>query len=174
MNRQDDAGVVRAWRCGLSGVPRQGGVDGRGGRDRRTAGGVHRRVLPDLGERLGVKLLPKVVKSQAEWKKQLSRVSYDVSRREDTEIPFTGATWNNHSKGLYRCICCDTALFSSETKFESGTGWPSFWQPISTQNVVERRRARSACAAAYRAGAATRTSATCSTMDRSRLAFATA
>jgi peptide-methionine (R)-S-oxide reductase len=91
----------------------------------------------DLGERLGVKQLPKVVKSQAEWKKQLSRVSYDVARREDTEIPFTGATWKNHAKGLYRCICCDTALFSSETKFESGTGWPSFWAPLDRQNIVE-------------------------------------
>jgi peptide-methionine (R)-S-oxide reductase len=91
----------------------------------------------DLGERLGVKMLPKVVKSQADWKKQLSRVSYDVTRREDTEIPFTGKTWNNHSKGLYRCVCCDTALFSSETKFESGTGWPSFWAPLDRQNIVE-------------------------------------
>jgi peptide-methionine (R)-S-oxide reductase len=89
----------------------------------------------DRGERLGVKQLPKVVKSQAEWKKQLSRVSYDVARREDTEIPFTGATWKNHAKGLYRCICCDTALFSSETKFESGTGWPSFFEPAVAENV---------------------------------------
>jgi peptide-methionine (R)-S-oxide reductase len=93
----------------------------------------------DAGEPLGVKELPKVVKSQAEWKKQLSRVSYDVARREDTEIPFTGATWKNHDKGLYRCICCDTALFSSETKFESGTGWPSFWAPLDKQNIVEHK-----------------------------------
>jgi peptide-methionine (R)-S-oxide reductase len=91
----------------------------------------------DAGGRLGVKELPKVVKSTAEWKKQLSKTSFDVTRREDTEFPFTGATWNNHQKGIYRCICCDTALFSSDTKFESGTGWPSFWQPIDKQNIVE-------------------------------------
>jgi peptide-methionine (R)-S-oxide reductase len=91
----------------------------------------------DAGSRLGVKELPKVVKSSAEWKKQLSKTSFDVTRREDTEFPFTGTTWNNHQKGLYRCICCDTALFSSDTKFESGTGWPSFWQPIDNQNIVE-------------------------------------
>jgi peptide-methionine (R)-S-oxide reductase len=91
----------------------------------------------DAGDRLGARQLPKVIKSQAEWKNQLSRVSYDVTRREDTEIPFTGATWNNHAKGLYRCVCCDTALFSSETKFESGTGWPSFWAPLDKQNIVE-------------------------------------
>jgi len=92
----------------------------------------------DDGTRLGEKQLPKVVKSAAEWRKQLSKTSFDVTRREDTEFPFTGATWNNHQKGLYRCICCDTALFSSDTKFESGTGWPSFWQPIYKQNIVER------------------------------------
>src|SRR5262245_56386517 len=65
----------------------------------------------DTGALIGVKELPKVVKSAAEWRKQLSKVSFDVTRREDTEFPFTGATWNNHQKGLYRCICCDTALF---------------------------------------------------------------
>jgi peptide-methionine (R)-S-oxide reductase len=91
----------------------------------------------DAGERLGVKELPKVVKTEAEWKKQLSKTSFDVTRRADTEFPFTGATWKNHDNGLYRCICCDTALFSSDTKFESGTGWPSFWQPLDKQNIVE-------------------------------------
>ncbi|MEC5387999.1 peptide-methionine (R)-S-oxide reductase MsrB [Uliginosibacterium sp. H3] len=81
--------------------------------------------------------LAKVVKSEAEWRKQLSSISFDVTRKEGTERPYSGATWNNHDKGLYRCVCCDTALFRSDTKFDSGTGWPSFWQPIAKENVSE-------------------------------------
>ncbi len=79
----------------------------------------------------------KVVKSEAEWKAQLDEASFQVARQAGTERPFTGPTWNNHEKGLYNCICCDTAAFNSDTKFESGTGWPSFYQPIAKQNIVE-------------------------------------
>jgi peptide-methionine (R)-S-oxide reductase len=89
------------------------------------------------GVSLGIARVPKVVKSDAQWRQQLSALSYDVTRRQGTEIPFTGLTWNQHASGLYHCICCDTALFDSRTKFESGTGWPSFWQPISKNNVAE-------------------------------------
>ena len=89
------------------------------------------------GKSLGRAEIPKVVKSEADWKKQLSSEQFEVTRRADTEQPFTGVYWNNHADGLYRCICCDTALFDSHTKFESGTGWPSFWQPISRINVAE-------------------------------------
>ncbi|HTW35597.1 MAG TPA: peptide-methionine (R)-S-oxide reductase MsrB [Rhizomicrobium sp.] len=89
------------------------------------------------GKDLGREEVAKVVKSEDEWRKLLSPESFDVTRHADTEQPYTGATWNNHADGLYRCICCDTALFDSRTKFESGTGWPSFWQPISPINVVE-------------------------------------
>jgi peptide-methionine (R)-S-oxide reductase len=77
------------------------------------------------------------VKTEAEWKQQLSPDAFEVTRRAGTEPPFTGAYWDNHAKGLYRCICCGTALFHSDTKFESGTGWPSFWQPIAKENVLE-------------------------------------
>jgi peptide-methionine (R)-S-oxide reductase len=78
----------------------------------------------------------KVVKSDAEWRQQLSANAFDIARRADTEMAYTGSYWNLHQTGLYRCICCDTALFSSQTKFDSGTGWPSFWQPIAAENIV--------------------------------------
>jgi peptide-methionine (R)-S-oxide reductase len=79
--------------------------------------------------------LPKVVKSEAEWQKMLSPDAFDVTRHAGTEAPFSGAYVNLHDKGVFNCICCGTALYSSATKFESGTGWPSFWQPIAPQNV---------------------------------------
>ena len=81
--------------------------------------------------------MPKVVKSDAEWQQLLSPISFEVARREGTERAYTGDTWNNHDHGFFRCICCDKAVFSSDTKFDSGTGWPSFWQPIAKENVVE-------------------------------------
>jgi peptide-methionine (R)-S-oxide reductase len=89
------------------------------------------------GKKTGKVVVAKVVKSDSEWQKQLSQISYEVSRQAGTERPFTGELLNVHDRGLFRCICCDTAVFSSDTKFESGTGWPSFWQPIAHENVVE-------------------------------------
>jgi peptide-methionine (R)-S-oxide reductase len=91
----------------------------------------------DSGKSDGVVRVPKIVKTDEQWKAQLSPISYNVTRHEGTERAYTGATWNNHISGIYRCICCDTALYDSRTKFESGTGWPSFWQPISKKNVVK-------------------------------------
>ncbi|MBI5472727.1 MAG: peptide-methionine (R)-S-oxide reductase MsrB [Ignavibacteriae bacterium] len=79
----------------------------------------------------------KVAKSDAEWKKQLNALQFDVTRKKGTERAFTGEYWDNHEKGIYKCVCCGTDLFTSETKFESGTGWPSFWQPIARENVKE-------------------------------------
>jgi peptide-methionine (R)-S-oxide reductase len=89
------------------------------------------------GRRMGTQRVPKVVRSDDEWRRLLSPLSFDVTRRAGTERAFTGATWDNHADGLYRCICCGTALFDSRTKFDSGTGWPSFWQPIARTNVAE-------------------------------------
>ncbi len=91
----------------------------------------------DTGQREDIVTLSPVVKTDAEWKQQLSHDSFEVTRHAATERPFSGEYWNNHDKGLYRCICCGTALFSSDTKFESGTGWPSFWEPIAKENVRE-------------------------------------
>lgn len=89
----------------------------------------------DNGTRLGVETVEKVVKSDAEWRRSLSSDEFDVTRRADTERAFSGAYYDNHQPGLYRCICCGNALFSSNTKFDSGTGWPSFWAPIAKENV---------------------------------------
>jgi peptide-methionine (R)-S-oxide reductase len=87
------------------------------------------------GKRLGAARLQKVVKADVEWRKQLSAQSYQITRQHGTEYPFSGAYWNLHERGIFRCVCCDTALFSSAAKFDSGTGWPSFWQPIAEENV---------------------------------------
>jgi len=78
-----------------------------------------------------------IVKSDEEWRKQLSPASFTVTRHEGTERPYSGQYNDHHGDGLYHCICCDTPLFDSRTKFESGTGWPSFWKPISSANVHE-------------------------------------
>jgi peptide-methionine (R)-S-oxide reductase len=89
------------------------------------------------GKTLGISRVPKVIKSDADWRAQLSALAYDVTRREGTERPFSGEYAESRGDGLYRCICCDTTLYDSRTKFDSGTGWPSFWQPISASNVVQ-------------------------------------
>jgi peptide-methionine (R)-S-oxide reductase len=89
----------------------------------------------DSGERKGVVRVARVVKPDEIWRAQLSALAFQVARQRGTERPFSGAYWNLHEKGLFRCVCCGTALFSSAAKFDSGTGWPSFWQPIAEQNV---------------------------------------
>ena len=104
---------------------------------RLQAGSTVRIVEFDsAGNSKGVQTVDKVVKSNAEWKKQLNAEQFDVTRREGTEPAFTGKYAKNHDAGIYRCICCATALFNSDTKFESGTGWPSFWAPIAKENVT--------------------------------------
>ncbi len=89
------------------------------------------------GTKTGAVTVPRLIKTDDEWRRQLSAAAYRVTRHEDTERPFTGSLLNEHDSGLFRCICCDLALFSSDAKFDSGTGWPSFWQPIAEENVVK-------------------------------------
>ncbi|WP_294644036.1 peptide-methionine (R)-S-oxide reductase MsrB [uncultured Aureimonas sp.] len=79
----------------------------------------------------------KVHKSDAEWREQLTPEQYQVARGHGTERPFTGPNWDQKADGLYTCVCCDRPLFRSETKFDSGTGWPSFYQPVDPTSVDE-------------------------------------
>jgi peptide-methionine (R)-S-oxide reductase len=92
----------------------------------------------DDGTRLSLETASKVSKSDADWRKLLSLDAFDVTRKADTERAFSGGYYNNYEPGLYRCVCCANALFSSDTKFDSGTGWPSFWAPIAKENVVTK------------------------------------
>jgi methionine-R-sulfoxide reductase len=85
---------------------------------------------------LGPKVrVPQVIKTDAEWRKQLTAEQYKIARAKGTEPAFCGAFYDNHKRGVYYCICCDLPLFTSEAKFESGTGWPSFFQPLAAENV---------------------------------------
>jgi peptide-methionine (R)-S-oxide reductase len=103
----------------------------------KAAGDVTLENFDASGTSTGKVKVPRIVKTDAEWQKQLGNDSYYVTRHEGTERPYSGEYNDNHADGLYRCICCDTALYDSHTKFESGTGWPSFWKPISSANVDE-------------------------------------
>jgi peptide-methionine (R)-S-oxide reductase len=89
----------------------------------------------ERGERLRRGRVPKISKRESAWKQMLAPEAFEVTRHAATERPFSGRYWNLHDKGLYRCICCDTAVFSSSAKYDSGTGWPSFWEPIARENI---------------------------------------
>lgn len=77
----------------------------------------------------------KITKTDAEWKKQLTPEQYEVTRKKGTERAFTGEYYDSKEEGIYRCVCCGNALFHSKTKYESGSGWPSFWEPISAEGI---------------------------------------
>jgi peptide-methionine (R)-S-oxide reductase len=80
----------------------------------------------------------KVTKSDAEWRAQLDPMQYQVTRHAATERAFTGKYWDHHEHGIYRCVCCGTALFESDAKFESGCGWPSYFKALDPDNVIEK------------------------------------
>ncbi len=82
--------------------------------------------------------VPKVIKTDAEWKKQLTAEQYDITRSRGTEQAFCGIFYDNHKTGIYHCVCCNLPLFASTTKFDSGTGWPSFFQPVAPENVIKK------------------------------------
>jgi peptide-methionine (R)-S-oxide reductase len=92
----------------------------------------------DDGTRLGPKSLAKVHGTNREWKKLLTPAQYQVTRRAATEFAYSGDLYDQHASGLYRCACCKNALFDSATKFDSATGWPSFWAPIASENIYKK------------------------------------
>lgn len=89
------------------------------------------------GKPLGVHELEKVEKTDDEWREELNSKAFEVARKKGTEWAFSGKLNKNYADGLYRCVCCGTALFDSHTKYDSGSGWPSFWEPIAKENVLE-------------------------------------
>src|SRR5258706_5188888 len=95
------------------------------------------KVLNKKGEFVGPIEMPKVVKTDEQWKAQLTAKQYEIARGKGTERAFCGNLLDNHEKGVYTCICCGLPLFSSDSKFNSGSGWPSFFQPVAKENVVE-------------------------------------
>ncbi len=92
-------------------------------------------LFTSAGRRKGTIEVDKIVKTDAEWRKELSPGEYAVTRKGGTEPAFTGLYWKNHERGMYHCVCCGTALFRSDDKFDSGTGWPSFTAPAAPENV---------------------------------------
>ena len=105
-----------------------------------TSNSNNENLVPIYSVKTGkVERVEKVVKTDDEWKKKLSPESFNVARKQGTELAFTGKYHNCHEDGIYQCVCCETDLFDSKTKFDSGTGWPSFWEPIASENVKEHQ-----------------------------------
>jgi peptide-methionine (R)-S-oxide reductase len=93
-------------------------------------------LFSDFGQRLQTISVPKIVKPEAEWRSQLTGEQFSVTRRGATESPFHNLYWNQHTAGIYRCVCCGNAIFRSQEKFDSDTGWPSFWAPVALANIA--------------------------------------
>lgn len=100
-------------------------------------GNVRLEIFGDDGRDLGTRQVARLVLSDKQWRERLSADAYDQMRHAGTEIAFSGKYWNFYAKGIFRCAACATALYNADTKFHSGTGWPSFYQPIAKTNVIE-------------------------------------
>ena len=100
-------------------------------------GGGDTKLKIYVADKGGFSMVDRIMKSDDDWKTQLTPLQFEVTRKKGTERAYTGVYWNNHDKGIYQCMCCGTDLFLSDTKFESGTGWPSFYKPIAPENVRE-------------------------------------
>lgn len=142
MNIRMDRGEFLRWAAALIGLalwdfafPWKTGSAGAAAPGSRSPEGNGARIKVYDALRKGYVMTEKVVKTDAEWKALLSPEQFEVTRRKGTERPFTGKYWNTKEKGTYKCVCCGDDLFSSETKFESGTGWPSFYAPIAPENI---------------------------------------
>jgi peptide-methionine (R)-S-oxide reductase len=140
MSRSSAAGERRALtrRELLGGVLALGALTLAARRARADAELVSIEEFGADGRSRGKVSVARIVKTDSEWRRLLSPQSWAVTRHEGTELAFSGAYDRNRADGVYACLCCATALFDSRTKFDSGTGWPSFWQPISPLNVTER------------------------------------
>jgi peptide-methionine (R)-S-oxide reductase len=101
----------------------------------KTGGGGSPQIKVYSARRKGYIMTEKVIKTDAEWKKLLSPEQFNVARRKGTERAFSGSYWDTKEKGIYQCVCCGNDLFRSDTKYDSGTGWPSFWDPIARENI---------------------------------------
>jgi len=121
--------------AGLALLPRGKGVLMNLAYANATPGVVSVTLFDDAGKLLRTAQVPKVLKSEQEWRAQLTPLQFEVTRQQGTERAFSGEYDHLFAPGLYRCICCNNALFSSATKYDSNTGWPSFWAPIAPGNV---------------------------------------
>jgi len=107
----------------------------------QTNQNVQVRLLGKDGQPTEPQAVPRVIKTDEEWRKQLTKEQYDIARGKGTERAFCGIFYDHKKPGIYTCVCCDLPLFSSNAKFESGTGWPSFFQPFAKENVVTEQDA---------------------------------